>query len=141
MSGTDQAATIETSFQGLRTIAVVGASANPARPSHGVMRYLLRAGYDCIPVNPGHAGGMILDRPCFASLADVPTPIDMVDVFRRTDAIPGVVEEVLALDPLPRVLWLQLGIRHEAAAERARRAGMIVVQDRCTKIEHARLTR
>ena len=121
------------------TIAIVGASANPARPSHDVMRAMLAAGYDCVPVNPGHAGGTILDRPCYASLADVPGPIDIIDVFRRSDAVAGIVDEALGLTPLPRVLWLQLGIRDPAAEERAREAGMAVVTGHCIKVEHMRL--
>ena len=123
----------------VRTIAVVGASANPARPSFGVVTHLVRYGYDVVPINPGHAGGTIQGLPCHASLADVPRPIDMVDVFRRSDAVPGVMDEVLALDPLPRVLWLQLGVTHPDAEAQARAAGMIVVADRCPKIEHAQL--
>ena len=122
-----------------RRIAIVGASPNPARPSHGVMRYLLSAGYDCVPINPGHAGGTLLDRPCYARLADVPGALDVVDVFRRSEAVAGIVDEVLALDPRPPVLWLQLGIRDEAAEERARAAGIEVVTGRCTAVEHRRL--
>lgn len=122
----------------VRTIAVVGASANPVRPSSFVMAYMAEHGYDVVPVNPGHAGNTIQGVPCYASLADVPGPIDMVDVFRRSAAVPGVLDEALALDPRPRVLWLQLGIVHPEAAARARAAGMIVVQDRCPKIEYGR---
>ena len=122
-----------------RTIAVVGASANPARPSHGVLRYLVGAGYDCVAINPGHAGGTILDRPCYARLADVPGVIDMVDVFRRSEAIPAIVGDMLTLDPLPKTLWLQLDIRHAGAEARARAAGVAVIADRCTAVEHRRL--
>ena len=122
----------------VRTIALVGASANPVRPSSFVMAYMLEHGYDVVPINPGQAGGTILGQPCYGALADVPRAIDMVDVFRRSDAVPGVLDEVLALDPIPSVLWLQLGITHAEAAARARAAGMTVIQDRCPKIEYGR---
>lgn len=128
-------ATILDLLASVRTIAVVGASANPARPSHDVTAWLAGRGYEVVAVNPGHAGGTIAGVPCFASLADVPHPIDMVDVFRRSDAVPGIVDEVLAMAPQPMALWLQLGVVHEDAATRARTAGIIVVQDRCPKIE------
>jgi len=123
----------------VRTIAVVGASANPARPSYGVSRLLISKGYDVYPVNPGQAGKEILGRMTYASLADVPVPIDMVDVFRVSEAVPGVVDEALALDPLPKVIWTQLAIRHDEAAARAEAAGIKVVMDRCPAIEFGRL--
>ena len=123
----------------VRTIAVLGASPKQDRASHRVMRFLIERGYEVVAVNPGQAGGTILDRPCYARLADVPHAIDMVDVFRRSEAIPRVMDEVLDLTPPPRVVWLQLGIVHEASARRARDAGLTVVQDRCPKIEFSRL--
>ena len=123
----------------VRIIAMVGASPNPARPSHGVMSYLLRHGYRVIPVNPGHAGMMILGQTVHASLADVPEPIDLIDIFRRPEALAGVVDEALALTPLPKTIWMQLGLRDDEAAVRARAAGVSVVMDRCIRIEHARL--
>ena len=126
-------------LRSVRTIAVVGASPNPARASSRVLVYLMARGYDCIAVNPGHAGRTIHGAQCVATLADLPHAVDMVDVFRRSEAVPGVVDEVLALDPLPRVLWLQLGIRHDEAAARARAAGLTVVQDACPAIEIPRL--
>jgi hypothetical protein len=122
-----------------RTIAVVGASPNPARPVHAVMAYLIAAGYRVLPVNPGHAGGTIHGQPVYGRLADIPGPIDIVDIFRRRDALAGVVEEALALDPKPRTIWMQIGLRDEAAAARAEAAGVAVVMDRCTRVEHARL--
>nr|WP_286198555.1 CoA-binding protein [Mesorhizobium sp. BR1-1-16] len=122
-----------------RTIAMVGASPKPDRPSNGVLAYLNRAGYETYPVHPGLAGGSIHGRKVEARLADVPVPIDMVDVFRNSDAIPALVDEVLALDPLPKVVWLQLAIRNDAAAARLEAAGIKVVMDRCPAIERPRL--
>jgi predicted CoA-binding protein len=122
-----------------RTIALVGASPNPARPANAVMGYLLAQGYRVIPVNPGHAGGEILGRSAFARLADIGEPIDLVDIFRRREALAGVVAEALALDPRPTTIWMQLGLRDDQAAARARAAGVTVVMDRCTRIEHRRL--
>jgi len=130
---------IRTILATVKTIAMVGATANPARPAHIVMKYLLAKGYRVFPVNPGHAGGEILGQKAYARLADVPKPIDMVDIFRRTDALSGVVDEALALDPKPRVIWMQLGLRDDAAAARAEAAGITVVMDRCPKIEYGRL--
>ncbi len=122
-----------------RRIALVGASANQSRPAHGVMRYLMAAGYEVFPVNPGLAGGTLLGRPVYATLADVPAAIDIVDIFRRTEALAGVVAEALRLAPLPKAIWMQLGLRDEAAAATARAVGVTVVMDRCIKVEHARL--
>ncbi|HEV7252567.1 MAG TPA: CoA-binding protein [Mesorhizobium sp.] len=124
----------------VRTVAMVGASANEVRPSFFAMKYLLAKGYSVIPVNPGQAGKEILGRRVFARLADVPEPIDMVDVFRAADAVPGILDEMFALDPRPKVLWLQLTIRHEEAAQCAEAAGIKVVMDRCPKIEYGRLS-
>jgi uncharacterized protein len=121
------------------TIAVVGASPNPARPVYDVMAYLLRAGFHVIPVNPGQEGQEILGQQVYASLADIPEPIDVVDVFRRQDALAGVVDEALALNPLPKAVWMQLDLRDDAAAAKAEAAGLDVVMDRCIKIEHAAL--
>jgi predicted CoA-binding protein len=122
-----------------RLIALVGASPNPERPSHRVMAFLLRKGYRVIPVNPGQAGKEILGQPVVGRLADIVEPIDMVDVFRAADALPSVVEEVLALNPLPKVIWGQLSVRHDAAAAAAEAAGVKVVMDRCPAIEYPRL--
>jgi uncharacterized protein len=123
-----------------RTIAVVGASANDVRPSFFVTKYLIDKGYTVYPINPGQAGKEILGRPVYARLADVPEPIDMVDVFRASDAAPGIVDEALALDPLPKVIWLQLGVRNDAAAAKAEEAGVKVVMNRCPKIEYGRMS-
>lgn len=121
------------------TIAVVGASANTVRPSYFVQKYLLSKGYRVFPINPGQAGKEILGQPVHASLAAVPEPIDMVDIFRASEAVPGIVDEVLALSPLPKVVWMQLGIRNDEAAHRLEEAGIAVVMNRCPKIEYARL--
>ena len=122
-----------------RTIAIVGASPNPARPSNDIMRYLLDHGYRVIPVNPGHAGRAILGQPAYARLADIPEPVDLIDIFRRTDALGAVVDEALAMTPRPNAIWMQLGLRDDAAAARAEAAGLAVVMDRCIRVDHARL--
>jgi predicted CoA-binding protein len=126
-------------LESVRTIAVVGASPNPARPVYGVMAYLLRAGYRVIPVNPGQASREILGQRVFATLADIAEPVDLVDIFRRQDALAGVVDESLRLNPLPKAIWMQLDLRDDAAAAKAEAAGLTVVMDRCIKIEHARV--
>ena len=123
----------------VRTVAIVGASANEVRPSFFVTKYLADKGYEVFPVNPGQAGREIAGRTAYARLADVPVPIDMVDIFRASEAVPPIVDEALALDPLPRVIWMQLTIRNDAAAARAEAAGLKVVMNRCPKIEYARL--
>jgi predicted CoA-binding protein len=124
----------------VKTIAVVGASANDVRPSFFVTKYLIDKGYTVFPINPGHAGKEILGRMTYARLADVPDPIDMVDIFRASAAVPAIVDEVLALDPLPKVIWMQLTVRHDEAAARAEAAGIKVVMNRCPKIEYGRLS-
>ncbi|MBX3598811.1 MAG: CoA-binding protein [Rhizobiaceae bacterium] len=126
-------------LRSVRTIAMVGASPNEARPSFGVAKRLLGRGYQVIPVNPGQAGKEILGQLAYASLDAIPTPIDMVDIFRDSAAAPAIVDEVLKLDPLPKVIWMQLGIRSDAAAAKAEAAGIKVVMDRCPLIELARL--
>ena len=123
----------------VRTIAVVGFSANPARPSHSVARYLVSRGYRVIPVNPGLAGQTWLGEKVHASLAEIGGPVDMVDVFRRSEAVAGVTDQALALSPLPFAIWTQLGVRDDEAAERARARGVRVIQNRCPAIEIPRL--
>jgi hypothetical protein len=127
-------------LQSAKTIAVVGASANDVRPSYFVMKYMLDKGYQVIPVNPGQAGREILGQMTYAKLSEIPGAIDMVDIFRASDAVPGIVEEVLALASLPKVIWMQLTVRHAEAAARAEAAGIKVVMNRCPKIEYARLS-
>ena len=124
----------------VKTIAMVGASANTARPSYFVLKYLSERGFTMLPINPGLAGGTILGLPVYASLADVPQPIDMVDVFRRSAAVGEVVDAALALAIPPKVIWMQLGVRDDAAAARAEAKGVQVVMNRCPKIEYGRLS-
>ena len=122
---------------GVRVIAVVGASPRPHRPSHGVMRYLQRQGYRAIPVNPFAAWDKILGETCYAKLADVPEAIDMVDIFRRPEMAGGVVDEAIAIGA--SLVWMQLGVRDDAAAARAEAHGIRVVMNRCPAIEIPRL--
>lgn len=124
----------------VKTIALVGASENPARPSYFVLKYMLERGYRVIPINPGRAGGTMLGQTVYARLADVPEPIDMIDIFRNSDAAGAVVDEALALQPLPAVIWMQLTVRNDAAAARAEAMGLTVVMNRCPKIEYGRLS-
>jgi uncharacterized protein len=124
----------------VKTIAMVGVSANTNRPSYFVFKYLLERGYSVIPVNPGLAGQDLLGQRVYASLADIPEPVDMVDVFRAAQYVPDIVEQALQMRPRPGVLWLQLGIRNEEAAQRAEAGGIKVVMDRCPKIEYGRLS-
>jgi predicted CoA-binding protein len=121
----------------VRTIAVVGASPRRGRPSHGVMAYLQRQGYRTIPVNPNAAGTTIHGETCYARLSDVPEPIDMVDIFRRSEAAGAVVDDAIAAGA--KVVWMQLGVRDDAAAARAEARGLKVVMDRCPAIEIPRL--
>lgn len=125
----------------VRTFAVVGASAKPARPSYGVMRFLIDRGYAVHPVNPGHAGTLILGQTVYAALADVPPPVDVVDIFRNPAAALQVVRDAIAVkDKLgATVVWMQLGVINEQAADEARAAGFTVVMDRCPKIEFSRI--
>jgi predicted CoA-binding protein len=118
-----------------KRVAMVGLSANAFRPSHFVAIYLLSKGFEVIPVNPREKE--ILGRKSYGSLKEIPGPVDIVDVFRDPSAVPGIAEEAIAIGA--KVLWLQLGVIHEAAADRAREAGLTVVMDRCIKIEHGRL--
>ncbi len=128
--------TIRAILENTRRIALVGASARPDRPSYGVMGFLLDHGYDVTPVNPGLAGQPIHGRPVVATLDDA-APIEMVDIFRASDQVGPVVDEAIRLGA--KVIWMQLGVVNQAAAERARAAGITVVMDRCPVIETARL--
>ena len=124
----------------VKTIAMVGISPKENRPSYFAFKYLQERGYRMIPVNPGQAGGELLGQTVYATLADIPEPIDMVDIFRNSEAALGVVQDALALDPKPQVIWMQLGVRNDEAAARAEAAGLKVVMNRCPKIEYGRLS-
>jgi len=120
-----------------KTIAVVGLSANWFRPSYFAAKYMQEHGYRIIPVNPSYRGQEILGEKVYASVSDVPGKIDIVDCFRKSQDIPPIADEAIAVGA--KILWLQLGVMNEQAAEKARKAGLEVVQDRCVKIEHGRL--
>lgn len=124
----------------VKTVAMVGVSANTSRPSYFAFKYLLERGYRMIPVNPGLAGKELLGRTVYAQLADVPEPLDMVDIFRASQFAGAIVEQALALEPRPRVIWMQLGVRNDDAARLAEQAGLQVVMNRCPKIEYGRLS-
>jgi uncharacterized protein len=120
-------------------IAILGASDNPARPSFGVFQDLQARGYTLFPVNPARLGREVLGVPFVASLSDLPGPVDLVDIFRSEDALEESVEEILAMSPLPKVIWMQLGLRHDGAARKAEAAGIQVIMDRCPSIELRRV--
>ncbi|HEY7748204.1 MAG TPA: CoA-binding protein [Aestuariivirgaceae bacterium] len=129
---------IQSILQSVKTIALVGASPKEVRPSHLVMKYLLGKGYSVIPVNPGFAGQEILDQKVYGALKDIPRPIDMVDIFKNSEAAGAVVDEALKLQPLPKVIWMQLTVRNDAAALRAEAKGVQVVMNRCPKMEYGK---
>ena len=118
-----------------KTIAVVGLSPKKDRPSYMVAEYLIKAGYTVIPVNPGQAE--ILGRPCYPNLSAIPVPVDIVDIFRRSEDIPPVIEEAIRIGA--KAVWMQSGIINEEAAAKAVSAGLTVVMDKCLKVEHANL--
>ncbi|MGE4373988.1 MAG: CoA-binding protein [Xanthobacter sp.] len=130
---------LRTILKEVRSIAVLGASANSARPSYEVMHYLAEHGYKVFPINPGQAGKQVAGLTFYGRLADVPEPIDMVDIFRAPENLPDILQEVLSLKTRPKVFWAQLGVRDDAVAAEAEAAGMKVVMDRCPKIEYPRL--
>lgn len=137
--GNDEDRRIRDILSRVSTVALVGASPKPERPSHRVMGFLLSKGYRVFPVNPGQAGKEIHGQTVYAALNEIPEPIDMVDIFRASDAVPAVVDEALGLTQRPGVIWMQLGIVHEDAARKAQQAGIAVVMDRCPAIEYPRL--
>lgn len=124
-----------------KVIACIGASTKPERPSHYVSLFLQKHGYRIIPVNPGNAGKTLFGETVYASLKEIPKDIkiDMLDIFRKSEAIPGIVAEALAERPELKTIWMQLGVQHDEAAKTVRTAGMHVIQNRCTKIELSRL--
>jgi uncharacterized protein len=124
----------------VKTIAMVGVSPKDNRPSYFAFKYLLERGYRMIPVNPGQAGKELLGQKVYAKLADIPEPVDMVDVFRASQYAAAIIDEALAMTPKPGVIWMQLGVRSDEAAAKAEAAGLKVVMNRCPKIEYGRLS-
>jgi uncharacterized protein len=131
---------IRSVLRDVKTVALVGASANSVRPSYFVMKYMLDKGYIVHPVNPGLAGQELLGQKVYASLADVPVTIDMVDVFRNSDAALDVTKEALTLAVKPKIIWMQLSVRNDEAAALAEAAGLRVVMNRCPKMEYGKLS-
>lgn len=129
---------IQSILESVKTIAMIGASAKEIRPSHLVMKYLLGKDYEVIPINPGLAGGEILGQRVYAALKDVPKRLDMVDIFKNSEAAGGMVDQALQLVPLPKVIWMQLTVRNDAAAQRAEARGVKVVMNRCPKMEYGK---
>ena len=124
----------------VKTIALVGASNNPARPSYIVTKYLSERGFRVLPVNPGLAGQSIVGLPVYRSLADLPEPVDMVEIFRNSEAAAGITDEALAMPVPPKVIWMQLGVHNLDAAAKAEAEGIRVIMNRCPKIEYGRLS-
>ena len=122
-----------------KTIAIVGVSLNPVRPSYYVARYLDLKGFDIVPVNPLHAGETVFGKTVHGALSEITRPIDMVDIFRRSEAVPGIVEEALAHLTGLQTIWMQIGVTNAEAAAQAEAAGLTVIQNRCPKIEYQRL--
>jgi uncharacterized protein len=127
-------------LKSVKTVALVGASHKPERPSWIVLKYLKERGYEMFPINPGLAGQEILGRKVYGRLADVPVPLDMVEIFRNSKAAGPITDEALALEPPPKVIWMQLSVRNDEAAAKAEAAGAKVVMNRCPKIEYGRLS-
>ena len=127
-------------LKSVKTVALVGASHKPERPSWIVLKYLSERGYELFPINPGLAGREILGLKVYASLIEVPAELDMVEIFRNSKAALPITEEALALKPPPKVIWMQLSVRNDEAAARAESAGVKVVMNRCPKIEYGRLS-
>ena len=130
---------LRTILRRTKTVAVVGVSANEIRPSYYVARYLGLKGMRVIPVNPGLAGQTLLGETVYPNLTEIPVDVDMVDIFRRSEAVPPIVDEALAHFPQLQTIWMQIGVTHPEAAAKAEARGVDVVQDRCPKIEYQRL--
>jgi uncharacterized protein len=126
-------------LQDSKTVAVLGAHYEVSKAAYYVPRYLQSRGYDIFPVNAVYAEREILGKPTLAKLSDLTTPIDLVDVFRRSEAIPEHLDDIMAMKPLPKVVWLQLGIQNDEAAQKLSEAGIEVVQNRCTLADHQNL--
>ncbi len=122
-----------------KRVAIVGVSGNPVRPSYFVARYMGLRGYDVVPVNPGLAGQRLFGATVVSSLSEIEGPVDMVDIFRRSEAVPAIVDEALAHFPDLGTIWMQIGVEHDQAAAVAQERGVDVVQNRCPKIEYQRL--
>jgi len=139
MSETYTDSELKTILRQVKTVAVVGISPNPSRPSYFVGRYLGLKGFKMIPVNPGHAGKTLFGQTIMGSLSDIDAQVDMVDIFRKSDAVPAIVDEALEKCPNLKCIWMQIGVEHAEAAAKARARGITVIQNRCPKIEYQRL--
>jgi predicted CoA-binding protein len=131
---------IHSILKSVKSIALVGFSNNEARPSYFVTKYLIERGYTLYPINPALAGQVFFGAKVYASLSDIPAPIDMVDIFRNSEAAGPITDEALTLDPLPKVLWMQLSVRNDEAAAKAEAKGLTVIMNRCPKIEFGRFS-
>ena len=127
-------------LKSVKSIALVGFSSNTVRPSYFVTKYLIERGYTLYPINPGLVGQKFFGAKVYGSLADVPAPIDMVEIFRNSEAAGPITDEALALNPLPQVIWMQLGVRNDIAAAKAEAKGVTVIMNRCPKIEYGRFS-
>ena len=125
----------------VKSVAILGASANTVRPSFFVLKYMIDKGYEVAAINPGHAGKPIDRAMTYASLSDLPGPVDMIDIFRASSAVPGITDEILALAWRPKCVWMQLTVRDDDSAARLEAEGIKVVMNRCPKIEYGRLSR
>jgi hypothetical protein len=123
----------------VKSFACVGVSPNPVRPSHYVARYLKLKGYRVVPVNPVHAGKELFGEKVLGDLSEIEGGVDVIDIFRRPDAVPEIVDAALAMEPRPKVIWMQIGVTHAEAAAKAEAEGLTVIQNRCPKIEYQRL--
>jgi uncharacterized protein len=131
---------IEHVLKSVKIIALVGFSANQSRPSFFVTKYMIERGYTLYPINPGLADQVFFGAKVYATLNDVPEPLDMIDIFRHAEAAEGIVDEALALTTRPKVIWMQLGVRNDRAAEKAEAQGLTVIMNRCPKIEFGRFS-
>ncbi|MEP4194160.1 MAG: CoA-binding protein [Aliishimia sp.] len=130
---------IKSVLQNAKTIAVVGVSSNPVRPSYFVARYMFLKGYTVIPVNPAYVGQELFGQPVHADLTTISQPVDMVDIFRRSDFVPDIVDQAIAHLSDLKSIWMQIGVRHADAATKSRAAGLDVIEDLCPKMQHQRL--